>query len=341
MREARTVAPKHVEILDAADPPTPGPGEVLVEIASVGVCGSDIGMWSGVDPYATFPIRQGHEFSARILEFGSGDRGNRVVGQLFAVEPLLPDGTCIACRRGRPNCCRNLVVIGGHVDGALCDRLIIPIDNLFPVHDLTDDLAALVEPISIGLQMIARSGLKEGDQAVIFGAGPIGQAVQLAAGEVGACVLAVDLVQERLARALLNGAEVVVNATIDDVASRIADWTNGEGPVVIFEATGVGAVLGQAIEVVSSSGTIVVAGTSNDKVVVPTLALVKKEISLLGSRNNAGLFGRAVDLVRRNRAKCDGLITHRFKIEETQDAMLFGHAHPDLANKIMIRVRAS
>lgn len=338
MRQAVTVAVQQVELSTAPEPGTPGPGEALVEIASVGICGSDIGMWAATDPYSTFPIRQGHEFSARILEFGPSDRGGRTVGQLVAVEPLLPDRTCLACRRGHPNCCRNLVVFGAHVDGALCDRLLVPIGNLYPADDLTPDLAAFVEPISIGLQMVTRSGLVAGDQAVIFGAGPIGQAVQIAAEDRGARLLAVDIVPGRLERSLANGAEVVVDGRSDDAAARIAEWTDGEGPAIVFEATGVGVVVRQAIDVVANSGTVVVAGTSNDDVPIPTLTLVKKEMNLLGSRNNAGIYGQAVDLVRRHRDRCEGLITQRYQLEQVQEAMLFGQAHPDLANKMMIEV---
>src|SRR4051812_5966527 len=116
MKQAVTTAVREVTISETEGPGQPGPGDVLVEIAAVGICGSDIAMWAGTDPYASFPIRQGHEFSARIATFGPDYFGDLRVGQLCAVEPLLPDGTCIACRRGHPNCCRNLRVFGAHLD---------------------------------------------------------------------------------------------------------------------------------------------------------------------------------------------------------------------------------
>jgi threonine dehydrogenase-like Zn-dependent dehydrogenase len=340
MKQAVTIAVRKVEISETAAPGEPGPGEALVDIGAVGICGSDIGMWVGTDPYATFPIRQGHEFSGRIAAFGPGYAGDLVVGALCAVEPLLPDHTCIACLRGHANCCRNLRVFGAHLDGALTERLIVPVTNLYGADDLTPELAAFVEPVSIGLQMVTRSGLAEGDQAVIFGAGPIGQAVQVAASDIGARVVSVDVVPGRLERAIANGAEAAIDARAGDLRARVADWTAGEGPVVVFEATGVSSVFGDAIDIVAHSGTVVVAGTSNDDVAIASMALVRKEINVLGSRNNAGLYARAVDIVRRHRDRCESLITQRFGLDEVQRAMEFGDANPALANKMMVLVGA-
>ena len=338
MRQAVTTAVRTIELSDAIEPAAPGPGEALLAIASVGICGSDIGMWAATDPYATFPIRQGHEFSAHILALDPDYQGPLEVGELVAVEPLLPDRSCLACRRGHPNCCRNLVVIGGHIDGALCERLVVPIANLYEADDLTPDLAAFVEPVSIALQMVSRSRLEPGDRAVIFGAGPIGQALQVAAGDGGARLMSVDIVPGRLERALSNGAEIVHDARDGHVEDRIGEWTQNEGPAVVFEATGVSAVLRQAIDVVANSGTVVVAGTSNDDVTIPSLTLVKKELNLLGSRNNAGLYSAAVDLVRRYRDRCEWLITHRVTLSEVQAAMEFAEADPSAANKMMVRI---
>jgi L-gulonate 5-dehydrogenase len=338
MKQAVTTAVREVTISETEEPGRPGAGDVLVDIAAVGICGSDIGMWAGTDPYASFPIRQGHEFSARIAGFGPGYSGDLRVGQLCAIEPILPDGTCIACRRGHPNCCQNLRVFGAHLDGALTERLIVPAANLYPADDLSPELAAFVEPVSIGLQMVTRSGLGRGDQAVIFGAGPIGQAVQVAASDLGARFLSVDVVPGRLDRALANGAEVAIDARDGDVRARAADWTGGEGPAVVFEATGVGSVFRDAIDIVAPSGTVVVAGTSNDDVAIPSLALVKKEINLLGSRNSAGLYGRAVDVVRRHGERCEALITQRYVLDDVQEAMAFAEANPASANKMMVLI---
>jgi len=338
MREAVTVAPRSIEIRNAPDADVIGPGEALLEIASVGLCGSDLEMYKGTDPISRFPCRQGHEYSARILALHDDYTGDLRIGDLVAVEPLLPCGSCVACRRGRPNCCVSLRVTGGQIDGALIERLVMPTGNLYLANDLSSEAAAFVEPVSIGLQMVMRSAIAAGDRAVVFGAGPIGQAVILAGRGRGARLLAVDQVPERLDLAHATGAEVTVDPRHDDLAEVIRSWTDGEGPVVVFEATGATAVMRQAVELVAHSGTVVIAGTPTDELAFPVMWLVRKELNILGSRNNAGIYGDAVQIVRENPAAVARIITHRFPLVEVQDAMEFAIANPAKTSKVMISV---
>jgi threonine dehydrogenase-like Zn-dependent dehydrogenase len=188
--------------------------------------------------------------------------------------------------------------------------------------------------------MVTRSRLTAGDQVVVLGAGPIGQAIQVAATDRGARILSIDRVPGRLERALSNGAELALDARDGRVAEAVAEWTHGDGPVVVFEATGVAQVFRQAVELVAPSGTVVVAGTPTEDVAIPALAIVKKEIDLLGSRNNAGLYADAVDLVRRNRERCASLITQRYPLDRLQAAMEFAFENPARASKVMIEVAA-
>ena len=142
MKEAVTMERGRIVLRDIDPPPAPGPGEALLEIAAVGLCGSDLELFRGTDPYSHFPVRQGHEYSARVLALGPETSGRAKVGDLVAVEPLLPDNTCIACRRGHPNCCVNLRVTGGQIDGAFVERFTLPAANLYPANDLTPAEAA-------------------------------------------------------------------------------------------------------------------------------------------------------------------------------------------------------
>jgi threonine dehydrogenase-like Zn-dependent dehydrogenase len=338
MKEARTVEPGRIELRETASPAPPGPGEALLEVAAVGLCGSDLELFRGTDPYSHFPTRQGHEFSARVLELGSAAAKGVTVGDLVAVEPLLADGTCIACRRGHPNCCVNLRVTGGQIDGALAERITMPVANLFRANDLTPAEAAFVEPVSIGLQMVSRSRLQLREQAVVFGAGPIGQSVLLAARDRGARVFVVDRLDSRLTLAAELGAEMTISGSDASIAGSIAAWTGQDGPVAVFEATGSPGVLRTALDVVAHGGTVVIAGTPTQEVSIPPFLIVYKELNVLGSRNNNGVFGQALEIVRKNRPIVRRLITHTFPLERTQEGMEFAIANPDKAEKVMIAV---
>jgi L-gulonate 5-dehydrogenase len=340
MKAAVTTGPGRMEFRDvpAAEP---GPAELVVRTQVVGLCGSDIHLFHGDHPYVRYPVIQGHEFSAVVAELGPdqpGGPGGLRPGDLVAVEPLRPCGTCLACRRGHGNCCRLLEVAGAHIDGALRESLVVPATSCYAVGDLPADLAALVEPTSIGLQAVTRSGVGAGDQVVILGAGPIGQTAAMAAADRGAEVLAVDLLDNRLATTRTLGATVTVNAGREDVAAAVQRWAGADGPIAVIEATGMPALVRLAVDVVAHSGTVVVVGITTQDVSLPVVDFSRKEINLLGSRNNAGVFGEAVDLVRRHRDTASTMITHRFGFGEVPAAMELAAGHPQEAGKVQVRV---
>jgi L-gulonate 5-dehydrogenase len=335
MKQLVTVAPRHVEFRDAPEPVT-GSDEALIAVEAVGICGSDVHFYTGEHPYSRFPNVQGHEFAGRVISLPARYEGEIRVGQRVAVEPLLMCGRCLPCRRGRGNCCVNMRTLGAQTDGALCERIAVPTKLLYATDDLPADLAALVEPMSIGVHATKRSGLVAGDTAVVYGAGPIGQAILLAAQDRGARLLVVDLEPKRLALALELGAEAIVDPQAKKVEERVAEWTGGDGPVVVFEATGVPAVLRTAIDLVAPSGTIVVVGLSTESVPIPMVLFTRKELTVVGSRNNAGVFGEAVDLVRRNRERAAKLITHHFPFDRAPDAFELAYTSPATTEKVII-----
>ena len=219
MKAAVTLGPEHME-LRSVPAVEPGPGQALLSVCVVGLCGSDVHLYRGTHPYSRFPTVQGHELSGVVKGLAHGYDGALNIGDLVAVEPFIPCGTCIACRRGHPNCCSNLAVLGAHVDGALVEEITMNANSCHPVGQLDVETAALVEPVSIGLQAVARSGAREGDTVVVIGAGPIGQTIVLAAHDRGASVMAADILDNRLALALDMGADVTVNTSVDDLATE-------------------------------------------------------------------------------------------------------------------------
>lgn len=337
MRAAVTFGPHDLRLVDQPMP-EPGPGEALVRVERVGVCGSDLHLYHGTHPYRLYPRIQGHEFSGEVVGLGSGVSEPVRLGDRVAVEPLLPCGDCYPCRIGRRNCCTRLKVIGAHVDGAFREFIAVPVSTLYPVNDLDPELAALVEPMSIGVQAVDRGAVASEEQVVVFGAGPIGQAVCLAAVDRGARVLVIDRLPARLALAMHLGAEQTLVAGEDDPAGAVREWTRGDGPPVVVDAVGAPAVVRACFDLAASAGRVVVVGLSDQEVSLPIIDFTRKELTILGSRNNAGLFGEAIDLVRRHRDRVERLVTHRYPLAQVPEAIDFAAEHPAEVEKVMIVV---
>lgn len=337
MFKAVTLAPGRIEIRQTPEP-VPAPGQAVVRVETVGLCGGDFSTFTGHHPYVRYPQTQGHEFVGIVDSLPSDYAGAAVVGSRVAVEPLVACGICFACRRGRYNCCSQLQVMGAHIPGALAELVAVPATSLYPVDGLDAVTAVLVEPMSIGLQAVTRSGAAAGDAVVVLGAGPIGQAVTLGCADRGARVLVADRIPERLKLAEMLGAQRIVDTSRADLAAEVEGWTGGDGAAVVIEATGVPALIRAAVDLVAHSGTVVVVGISDQMVELPVIDFTRKEVSIRGSRNNAGLFGEAVELVRRNATRVRPLVTHEFPLAAVAEAITFALEHPDEAEKVVIRV---
>lgn len=324
-------------IEDAPDP-VAADDEALVEVRTVGLCGSDYHLYQGTHPYSTFPQTQGHEISGIVRSLPVGYAGPARVGDLVAVEPLVACGRCVACRRQRENCCVELQVLGAHRAGGLAELLAAPASSLYPVGDLDPELAAMVEPVSIGLQAVGRGRVGPDDDVLVLGGGPIGLAATLAASATGARVIAADRIEARLQRARSAGAAVTILSTACDLATEVRGATDGDGPTVVIDATGAPELIRTAVDVVASGGTVVVVGISLELVQLPVVELTRKELTLAGSRNSSHRFPEAIELVRGRADVIRGWLTHRVELDETPEAIEFAVRHPELVEKMQVRV---
>jgi threonine dehydrogenase-like Zn-dependent dehydrogenase len=312
-----------MELLEVPEPGEPGEGEVVLRPEVVGVCGSDVHIFHGDLGADVFPRIQGHEISAIVEAVGAGSDGVRP-GERVAVWPAVACGHCYPCSIGRENVCANLTIIGADVDGALQERLRVPASHVFAVGDLAPAVTAFVEPTSIGVRSVVRARIGADDRVVVFGAGPIGQAVCLAARDLGAPVLMADVVPERLEHARALGAEEVVCGDAAAVADQVRDWAGGDGVAVLVETTGVPAVVRSAFDMMAPAGRLVLVALSPYEVTLPLIDFPIRELDVLGvSCCNAKEFADAVDLVRRNEAAVARLITDEFAFEQAPDAIAY------------------
>jgi threonine dehydrogenase-like Zn-dependent dehydrogenase len=343
MRAAVTRARGLMEVVEAPEPGEPAVGEILVRPEAVGLCGSDFHYFLGdlgaiEDPAALYPRIQGHELSAIVEEVGPGEsrvqRGERV-----AVWPVASCGRCYPCRIGRGNACANISLVGIHVDGGLQDRLVLPSSQVFPAGDLSPSVAALIEPVSIAVRSVVRGRVAPGERVVVLGAGPIGQAVALAAIDKGASVLLVDRLESRLRHGSSMGAELLVAVTADEVVADARAWSGGEGPEVVVEATGAPELLGHAADLVAPAGRVVVVGLSDHDAPFRVGRLPFKEIDVLGVSCCTGdEFAAAVELVGRHRDLAAPLVTHEFTLDQAPEGIAYAIRHPTEVMKAVVRV---
>jgi L-gulonate 5-dehydrogenase len=352
---AVTRSPGELALDDVPEPGPPSPGHVIVRPEVVGICGSDIHLFTG-DVAALsgargfYPRIQGHELCAVVDEVGVNCPPGLAAGDRVAIWPLLPCARCYPCRSGRPNACVSLQLVGIHRDGGLQERLEVPATQLVGVGDLDPSYGAFVEPVSIAVHAIRRGGLLLAAdtrtatghpewQVLVFGAGPIGLATVLAATDAGARVMVLDPVPSRRDLASATGAERAVWGTRDEILAAAAEWTGGEGPPLVFDTTGEPGVLPDAVEMVSSAGRVVVVGMSAATAPLRPGVFPEKEIDVTGSScATAGDFAAAVRLVSGNQKAVTTMLTHRFPLTRTREAVEFVMSRPPDAVKVLVTV---
>jgi threonine dehydrogenase-like Zn-dependent dehydrogenase len=342
---AVTQARETMRLVEVPDPGEPRAGEVVLRPSAVGLCGSDfhyfLGDLGAVDDSQLYPRIQGHEFSAIVESVGPECPEQLRAGERVAVWPVASCGSCYPCRIGRGNACVNISLVGVHRDGALQERLRVPAAQVFPVGDLDPAVAALIEPVSIAVRAVVRGRVAPGEKVVVLGAGPIGQAIAAAAIDRGASVLLVDRLPSRVEHGRATGAELLALEGDDPVAAA-REWAGGDGPEVVFEATGVPDVARTAVELVAQAGRAVVVGLSHHDAPLRVGDLAFKEIDLLGvSCCLAEEFDDAVALVTRRQDALAGLVTHQFSLEEAPDAIAYAIQNPAEVMKAVIRLEES
>jgi L-iditol 2-dehydrogenase len=313
--------------------PRPGPGEVLVRISSVGVCGSDVHYYQHGrigDYVVDGPLVLGHEAGGRIVAVGPGVSAARV-DERVAVEPGLPCRRCELCRSGRYNLCRDVRFLATPpIDGAFCEFLVVAADFAFAVPDsVSDDAAALIEPLSVGLWACQKAGVGAGSRVLVTGAGPIGLIVLQVARALGAGWIRVsDIDQQRRETALRYGASEVVDPTIVGESEQT--------PVDCFiDCSGAAAAVKAGIREVSPGGSVVLVGMGSDEVILPIPFIQNRELTVTGTFRYANTYPAAVSLAASGVVDLDGLVTRHVDLDHVADALSPERSSKDI--KIIVR----
>jgi 2-desacetyl-2-hydroxyethyl bacteriochlorophyllide A dehydrogenase len=280
--------PGVLELVDAPEPATLAPTEVLVATRRVGLCGTDYHAFAGNQNFFTYPRVLGHELAVEVVEVGAQVRNVRL-GDRCAVLPYLVCTECFACRRGRTNCCEQLDVLGVTVDGGMRERFVVPAEALYTCPGLDLDALALVETLGIGWHAVWRADAQPDQFALVVGAGPIGLAVGQALRHRRTRVVMTDISEPRLTAAA-GSLAVETAAAGDGLAERLRELGDGELPSLVFDATGNRRSMESSLLLVGFSGSLILVGHTTGPLTFENPILHRREVTILASRN-----ARAVD----------------------------------------------
>ncbi len=298
------------------------PGGALVRIKRAGVCGTDLHIFEGTQPYFQYPRVIGHELAGEIEAVGQGSRWRP--GQRVAIIPYLPCGRCVACRRGKTNCCQRLEVLGVHCDGGMADWVWVPDDNLADAEGLSLDEAAMAEFLAIGAHGVRRGDVAAGQRVAIVGAGPIGAACAIFAKARGAEITVFDRRMDRLRFSLeALGADHAIEAG-DGARDEAAALTGSEFFDCVFDCTGSAAAMNAGFSLVAHGGSYVLLSIVLGDITFADPEFHKRETTLLSSRNATPAdFDEVLAMLRSGRIPTARLNTHRASLEDAPQ--LFAH----------------
>ena len=347
MKAAKLYGARDFRIEDVPEPGQPGPGEVVVRVGSVGVCGSDLHTYENGqigDTVLEAPLILGHEFAGTVIAVGpdamSGTHEPLKVGDRVAVEPSMACWHCDLCEEGHPNLCRNLSFMGlAPDDGALQESFIVPARCCFVFPDILSMAeGALLEPLGVAIHAGDLGKLKVAKSVAVLGCGPIGLLVMHMAKLAGAGpIYALDRFDWRLEAALDWGADEVINIDEVDPVAELKNRTKGRGVKTVFEAAWAGEAVDQAMKMGDLGSRIVLVGIPAEDTSSFTHSVARRTgLSIMMCRRMKHTYPRAIDLVTRGGMQLEKLISHRFSLDKTGDAFALNLAYEDGVIKAVI-----
>lgn len=307
---------KFLALPDSARPEVPR-GNALVRIHRIGVCGTDLHAYRGRQPFFNYPRILGHELGVEVIEPGDPAAGLKK-GDHCSVEPYMNCGRCVACRRGKPNCCTQLKVLGVHTDGGMRTFIAVPAHKLHPSAKLTYDQLALVETLGIGAHAVERAELEAGEYVLVIGAGPIGLSVIQFAQAAGARVVVMDTSTHRLefCRRQMN-VDLLIDASSPGADEQLLAYGGGEGPTAVFDATGNAASMMAAFKRPAAGGKLIFVGLVQGDLTFNDPEFHRKELTVFASRNaRPETFRAIITAIEAGRIDTSPWITHRLALAE-------------------------
>ena len=321
--------------------PQPGAGQILVKVAACGVCHTDLHYLDhNVPTFKAPPMILGHEPSGTVAGLGAGVK-NFKEGDRVLLPAVLTCGTCFQCRSGRENICDNMVMFGNHVDGAYAEFVLAPAKDALslPVEMPLEEASVIADAVSTPFHAVVNRGqVRAGDNVVVFGCGGVGlNTVQIAAA-VGATVIAVDIIPQKLELAKKFGAQAVINAKEVDRIDKVVKKMTGGGADVAFEVIGNPKTIQDAFSCIRKGGRTVVVGYTDKMVELPASKIMFFEQEIIGSLGCRPVdYPKIIELARTGKIKIKELVTGRFPLDKINDAFdLLRSGDPGVLRSIIV-----
>jgi threonine dehydrogenase-like Zn-dependent dehydrogenase len=318
--------------------PARNPGEALLRVEYVGLCGTDLNSYRGRNPLVSYPRIPGHEISATIVEIDEGQEG-LTVGSTVTLSPYTNCGVCASCRNNRSNACQFNQTLGVQRDGALTEYISVPVQKLYRASLSLKELC-LVEPLTVGCHAIARARVALADVVAIFGCGGVGLGAVAASAFRGAKTIAIDVDDAKLEIAKKTGADHAINSKRDDLGAAIKELTEGFGPQVVVEAVGHPETFRTAVDLVAFTGRVVYIGYAKEPVAYETRFFVQKELDIMGSRNALPCdFEEVISMLEQGRFPVEAVVSTIVELDAAPAILAAWDADPQRYTKILISLQ--
>jgi Threonine dehydrogenase and related Zn-dependent dehydrogenases len=336
MKSLFITEPGKTEIREVARP-EPGRGEVRVRVRYLGYCGSDLNTFRGLNPLVSYPRVPGHELAGVIVAVGPEVSEGFVAGTPVLVVPYTNCGECSACRKERPNACRNNQTLGVQRDGGLAEEIVVPVSKLLTSRRLSLREMVLVEPLSVGWHAARRGRAAAGETVVVFGCGMVGLGAIASAASAGARVVAVDVDEGKLGIGRAAGAAETINSKTEDLHRQLQALTEERGPDLLIEGVGLPETFRACVEEACFAGRVVYVGYAKEPVEYATKYFVMKEIDIMGSRNaTPDDFRGVIAYLEAGRFPVDAVITQVVAFADAGAALEMWAKNPKSVTKILV-----
>lgn len=334
------MAPGKIEFAEVPIP-EPKPGEALIKIMKIGVCGSDIHVYHGEHPFTSYPVTQGHEVSGTVEKLGEGVTG-LAVGQKVTIQPQVVCGECYPCRHGKYNLCEKLKVMGFQTTGVASHYFAVDAQKVTPLpENMSLDEGAMIEPLAVAVHAVRRAGDVAGQDICVLGAGPIGILVAQAAKGMGARrVMITDVSSLRLEKAKECGADFCVNTKEKDFGEALVECFGPDKADVIYDCAGNNITMGQAIAHARKGSTIILVAVFAGQASVDLAVLNDHELDLNTSMMyRTEDYAKAIELVNEGKVALKPLISKHFAFQDYLEAYQYIDENRESTMKVIINVQ--